>query len=618
MCAIFGTIGKADIDLVKKISKTQIYRGPDEQNFFVSKDNLVSFGSNRLSVIDKINGTQPMTSNNKRFTAVFNGCIYNFKEIKKFLQSKNIKFNTDSDTEVVVNSYEYFGVKSFNYFDGMWAIAIHDNENKEVILSRDYVGQKPLYYAKNEKYYVFSSQLNGILTDKEVKLNISRNNLKNYFTYSHVPAPKTIFDNVFQLEPGENFIINTQNLNYKRIKYWDLKNGPDYNIFSKKFNDNSFDRNFENIISEHSTSDMNPAMSLSGGIDSYLIMKYLTKIRRKFTSFTLGFENKTYDESRYVKSIKNVKNKEIFIANDDSIKSDFIELSKFIQDPIGDSSILPTYIIHKKIKSKSNVTLGGDGGDESFFGYITFDAFFLAIKLKKIFPHFILKYFSKINPFKSNSYNYLSFSTKVRKFLSYISLRKEHLLPSWMGCLTINDMSILFKHPILPNELYNNSSELFTYSSNLMRSCQLYHFKYYLPMILAKVDQASMFSSVESRSPFLSKKIINFSLEQKTTNLYKLFNKKRFLKNTFKNLIPRNVLNRKKHGFAFPKEIILSDKRLIENLIDYNILFNEKFFRDKYNNFMKKKEDCSQYLWNELILNLCIQNLRKIRYFEYQ
>jgi len=219
MCAIFGTVGKADIDLIKKISLTQIYRGPDEQNFFSSNNNLVSFGSNRLSVIDKENGKQPMTSNNKRFTAVFNGCIYNFKEIKKYLQSKNIQFHTNSDTEVLVNSYEHFGLKSFNYFDGMWAVAIYDNEKNDVILSRDYVGQKPLFYSKTEHYYIFSSQLNGILVDKNVKINLSNENIKKYFGYSHVPAPKTIFDNIFQIEPGENLVINSKNLNQKKNKY---------------------------------------------------------------------------------------------------------------------------------------------------------------------------------------------------------------------------------------------------------------------------------------------------------------------------------------------------------------------------------------------------------------
>ena len=615
MCAIFGTVGKADIELVKKISVMQLFRGPDEQNFYVSKDNLVSFGNNRLSVIDKTNGKQPMTSNNKRFTAVFNGCIYNFKEIKKFLISKNINFKTDSDTEVVVNSYEYFGIKAFNYFDGMWAIAIHDNEKKDVILSRDYVGQKPLYYSKNEKYYIFSSQLNGILVDNEVKLNLSKDNLKKYFAYSHVPAPKTIFDNIFQLEAGENLVINPKNLNYKKVKYWDLSNGPDYNTFNNKVNKNNFNSNFENIIYEHSISDMNPAISLSSGIDSYLIMKYLTKINRNFKSFTLGFENKTYDESRFIKNINISKDKDIFVANDESLKENFIEMSEFLQDPIGDSSILPTFIIHKKIKENSNVTLGGDGGDESFFGYITFDAFYLGLMIKKIIPNFILKLFSKINPFKNNSSNYLSFFSKLRKFLSYLYLKKEYLLPAWLGCLNNKDMNILFSSSIYYKELFADSNKLFHTDKNLMRSCQLYHFKYYLPMILAKVDQASMFNSVESRSPFLSKKVINFSLNQKTSNLYGLFNKKKFVKKTFKDLIPSDVLKRKKHGFAFPKDKILNDQKLIDSLIDHKILINEKFFREKYNNFIKKREDCSQYLWNELILNLSIQNLRKIRSF---
>lgn len=615
MCAIFGTVGKADIKLVKKISDMQIFRGPDEQNFYVSKNNLVSFGNNRLSVIDKKNGKQPMISNNERFTAVFNGCIYNFKEIKKFLISKNIKFKTDSDTEVVVNSYEYFGAKSFNYFDGMWAIAIHDNENNDVILSRDYVGQKPLYYSKNENYYIFSSQLNGILVDNEVKLNLSKNNIKKYFAYSHVPAPNTIFDNIFQLEAGENLIINPKSLNCKKTKYWDLSNGPDYNTFNSKVNTDNFNSNFENIIYEHSTSDMNPAISLSSGIDSHIIMKYLIKINRNFKSFTLGFENQTYDESRFIKKIDTNQDKKIFVANDESLKENFIELSKFLQDPIGDSSILPTFIIHKKIKENSNVTLSGDGGDETFFGYITFDAFYLGLLLKKVIPNFILKLFNKINPFKSSSFNYLSFSSKVRKFLSYISLKKEYLLPSWFGCLNSKDMNKLFSSTIFYKELFNESNKLFRSDNNLMRSCQLYHFKYYLPMILAKVDQASMFNSVESRSPFLSKKVINFSLDQKTSNLYRLFNKKRFIKKTFKDLIPTQVLKRKKHGFAFPKEKILNDQKLIESLLDYKMLINEKFFREKYSNFIKKRENCSQYLWNELILNLSIQNLRKIRSF---
>ena len=182
MCAIFGTVGIANLKLIKEISQKQIFRGPDERKFYVSDDNFVCLGNNRLSVIDKEKGKQPMFSSNKRFVTVFNGCIYNFLEIKKYLKSKNINFLTNSDTEVVANAYMYFGDKSFNYFDGMWAIAIYDTEKKKISLSRDYVGQKPLFYAKNDNYYIFSSQLNGIILDKNSSTKVS----KNKYAFRHI------------------------------------------------------------------------------------------------------------------------------------------------------------------------------------------------------------------------------------------------------------------------------------------------------------------------------------------------------------------------------------------------------------------------------------------------
>ncbi len=614
MCAIFGTIGKADLNLIKKISKKQIYRGPDEQNFYESNDKLVSLGNNRLSVIDAEKGKQPMFSSNKRFVTVFNGCIYNFKEIRNFLISKKINFLTNSDTEVVANSFQYFGNKTFNYFDGMWALAIYDLEKKEVTLSRDYVGQKPLYYSKVKTHYTFSSELNGILVDNEVHLNISKKNLRKYFAYSHIPAPYTLFDNIYQLEQGENMIIKATNIESKNIKYWDFKKGADYNLFFSKLSNKDFNNKFENIIEEHSVSDKNPSLSLSSGIDSFAIMKYLNKINRKFTSFTLGFENRTYDESNFVKKLPIENKKEIIIAKESDLKSNFVNLSKLINDPIGDSSILPSYIIHKEIRKNSNVALGGDGGDESFFGYITFDAFYLALKIKKVIPNFILKIVNKLILKQKKSTVYLSFMYKLKKFFDSIHLSKEYLLPSWMGSLNNNDMNTLLNQSLSIKETFSESSKLFD-NLDSMRNCQLYHFKYYLPMILSKVDQASMFNSVESRSPFLSKKIINFSLDNNTSLLYKAFNKKYFIKKTFKSLIPEGILKRKKHGFAFPKEKILSDKDLIKKIIDTNMLVNKSFFDLKYENFLNNKEDCSQYLWNELILNISIQNLRLTRHF---
>ena len=612
MCAIFGTIGKVKLELIKEISKKQIYRGPDEQTFFVSKDNLVSIGNNRLSVIDKENGKQPMISSNKRFVTVFNGCIYNFKEIKNFLQRKNIIFNTNSDTEVVANSFEYFGMKAFNNFDGMWAIAIYDQEKKDIILSRDYVGQKPLYYSKSESYYIFSSQIDGLLLDQNISRELSKDNLKKYFAYSHVPGSGTIFKNIHQVIPGENIVINAENLKLNKSIYWDLNSGPDYNLFFKKTKKKDFNNNFNEIIKNHTIADKPPALSLSSGIDSYIIMKHLLNFKKSLSTFTLGFDNKTYDESYYVKEINENINKEIFYSNTEDLKKNFLEIAGKISDPIGDSSILPTFIVHQKIRDYSNVTMGGDGGDESFFGYITFDAFYLANIIKKIIPNFIFKIIKLIVNLKKTSTNYLTFSTKLRKFFNSIHLDYKYLIPSWMCCLSSKDIGILFNEKTDESKIFCDSINLFNNNSNLMKNSQLYYFKFYLPMVLKKVDQASMFNSLESRAPFLSKFIINFSLDQNINILYTLFNKKSFLKKSYKNIVPQNIFNRKKHGFAFPIETILRDVNFINNLIDYNILINKEFFNKKYKKFLDRQEDCGAYLWNELILNLSLQNLQKI------
>jgi asparagine synthase (glutamine-hydrolysing) len=424
-----------------------------------------------------------------------------------------------------------------------------------------------------------------------------------------------LFENIYQLEPGENILINLQNLNINKKKYWDLKNGADYNTFFNKIPESQFKQQFESIIQQHSIADKLPALSLSGGIDSYIVMNYFTELKKNCSSFTLGFENKSFDESKYVKKIKKKLNKQIYYANDKELISSFLTLSKLLSEPIGDSSIIPTYIIHNKIKDYSNVSLGGDGGDETFFGYITFDAYYLALKLKKIFPNFFLKIIKKIVGPSKFSNEYITFSTKVRKFFNSIHLNTKYLLVSWMGCLSVQDMGNLFNERIDEDDIYDDLNNIYSDNLDLMRCAQLYYFKFYLPMVLTKVDQASMFNSVESRSPFLSKKIINFSLDHDVRKLYKFFKKKYFIRKIFSEEVPMEILNRKKHGFAFPKEIILQDKKLIENLLDYNLLTNRDFFKTKYSNFLNKTEDCSQYIWNELILNITLQNLNKSRAF---
>lgn len=609
MCAIFGMIGRTDHDLLRKVSKIQIYRGPDSQGFFESDDKKVLLGNNRLAVIDKENGNQPIESEDGRYVVVFNGCIYNFLEIKKYLLKKEITFKTNSDTEVVANAFMHFQEKSFNYFDGMWSIAIYDKENKNCFLSRDYVGQKPLYYTSEDNYFLFSSQLKGLFQDKSQNKKISQENLKKYYAFSFVPAPDTIFENIYQVCPGETIKISTNKMEIEKEKYWSLENGPDYNDFFKKENKEEFEDNFKKLIKQHYIADKKPVVALSGGIDSNIILNSLLNDQKDPNCVTIGFDNKSYDESGMIKNIKGKFNRDIYKISDEELISKFENISKLISEPNGDSSFLPTYILFEKIKKYSNVSLGGDGGDESFFGYITFDAFKLAKLIKSILPNFILSIIRKLFSSEDYSKNYMTTKKKLSKFFSSLHLDLKYLLPAWLSCLNLEEHSENLKKPLSVKELFLTKN-IFDENDDSLRLAQLYHFRYYLPMVLSKVDQASMLNSVESRSPFISKKIINFTLDQDIKNLYSLFNKKKFLKKIYKSSISSKILKAPKHGFAFPTHVILKNKKLINKLIKPELVNNYSFFQRKYESYLNDNKDNSQYLWNELILNLSIQNLK--------
>ena len=220
MCAIFGFSGFEDKDLIIKMSKDQEFRGPDEFNYYSNE--TVTIGNNRLSIIDINNGKQPISSDDGRFIIVYNGMIYNFEEIRNYLIEKKINFKSKSDTEVFVNAYMYWKDDCFNYFDGMWAACIYDKKEKKLILSRDYLGQKPLYYFSSDNKFCFSSKSDAIFLTNSLEKKVNRNSLGQYLLYSHIPAPLTIFNNIYQVRPGEiiKYDINTKEIE-KKI-FWDL------------------------------------------------------------------------------------------------------------------------------------------------------------------------------------------------------------------------------------------------------------------------------------------------------------------------------------------------------------------------------------------------------------
>ncbi len=602
MCAIFGHSGFKDNNLINKMSLDQSFRGPDEFNYY--SDDNVSIGNNRLSIIDVENGNQPIFSEDKRFVIVYNGMIYNFKEIRNFLEKKEINFKSKSDTEVLLNSYVYWGDKCFNYFDGMWAVCIFDKEKNKLILSRDYLGQKPLYYFYSNGKFCFSSKSDSIFLSNALEKKINKDALGRYLLYSHIPAPFSIYENIHQVKAGE---IIKYDLNEKKLTkkiYWDIANGPDYNsFFQEKENFNSI---FNRKINEYKTSDVGFGVLLSGGIDSYIISKFVSKFsEKKITTYTLGFDEKTFDESKYIKNFDEF-NTNIFKLSDDEYYNNFLEIIKYLDEPIGDCSVLPTYSLMKEINKikKTKVIIGGDGGDENFFGYIIFDAYKVATIIKKYLPKKIVNLINKLLNVLPTSKKYMSTSFKVKKFFEYLNYSENNLCQLWMSSLSPDEIMSLMKNEVKFDSLIEESNKIFSKQSDKLKGSQLYFFKFYLSSILSKVDKASMFNSVEYRSPFLSKSIINFALDLKGN--YSFLRKKIFLKKNFKDMLPNALKYRPKHGFAFPKSKIIFNKKILEK-IDDNLLLNKDFFYEKLENYKKNKKDYGQYLWNEITLNFLLQ-----------
>jgi len=603
MCAIFGIIGEYNPKILRKMSSLQIARGPDSTGYYFHKNNRISIGMNRLAVIDKKNGIQPMFSYDKKICAIFNGTIFNFKEIKNFLEKKKVNFKTNSDTEVLVNSFAYWNVKCFEYFDGMWATAIYDKEKNYSVLSRDYLGQKPLFYHLNKNKLYFSSQLNGILAASKKKFKLSNKNLRLYYQFSHFPAPLTVYDEIKQVKPGE--IITFSNKIKKKV-FWDLSKGPNYNFFfkPKKIEDMSynFDRNLKNYL----ISDKKSIIALSAGKDSQILFNSVKNILKKknLSTLTVGFSQDSFDESKLISNNKiHIKRKLTKIK----LNKLFHKIKKKLIFFNGDGSIIPTYFLFEEIKKKTNVSLSGDGADEVFFGYITFKAFYIMLQLKKVFPKFILIFLSKIFKFSSFSENYIDNKRKFYLFFKYIHEELSLINSFWINDLSTKEINKITntRHD---HKLIKNLKYYYDKKKNKLRYVQLYYFKYYLPMVLEKVDTASMQNSVENRSPFLNKDLLNFTLSYNVNKNFNFIKSKKTMFRIFKNRIDKKFLNLKKHGFSFQKSIILKNEKLVHSTIKNELLINKEFFYEKYKIYLKNRK-YENYLWSEFMLNISLQNL---------
>lgn len=609
MCGIAGYFGQGTREILESMTNSIKHRGPDDVGFFV--ENNLGLGHRRLSIIDTSTlGHQPMVSLDQNLVIVFNGEIYNFQELKKELIKFGYKFKSQSDTEVVLAAYKIFGVDCFAKFNGMFALAIYNKANKNLILARDKMGKKPLYWAMFGQTFMFGSELKSLVAHPSFKKQINLRSLEQYLAFDYIPTPNTIFENVYKLEPGHYLQLKNSKINKK--KFWDISFEQ-----KKECNKEEALELLENCLSEATkkrlVADVPLGIFLSGGLDSSTIAYYAQKnSNQKIKTFSIGFEEKSYDESNYARQVADflkTDHYEHILSAKEAL--DVVEkVPDIFDEPVADYSVIPTYLLSKFTRGKVTVALGGDGGDELFFGYPTF----FAEQMLPFFNHKLGEVFLKqVRKMIGTSHDRFNFGFKLDRLLAGLSSEDEHIHHDWMGSFSKNSRNKLIKNKE-ENNIYKEIENYFFSVKDAPRLQQLakvYMRTYLMDQVLVKVDRASMANSLEVRAPFLDYQFVDLVTSLPYNYHLKGFETKHLLKELMKDKLPKEIIYRKKQGFGVPlskwftKE--LKDFTL-ETLSNENIkntgFFDEKEVKNIIDEHMSLQKDNGRKIWNLLVFQM--------------
>jgi len=572
MCGIAGKynfnkelVSKA---LVKKMCDVINHRGPDDEGFCINEN--AGIGMRRLSIIDLEGGAQPVFNEDKSLVIVFNGEIYNYKELQIKLSSLGHKFLTNSDTEVLIHAYEEYGVDFLQKINGMFTIAILDIKKNELFIARDRIGIKPLYYYKSDNSFLFGSEIKCILEDESVERILNREALDLFLSYMYVPAPYCMFKNIYKLEAGYFLTVNSKG--FKKTKYWDIDFKEDREKKEEDFK-LEFQKLFEDSVKKRMISDVPLGAFLSGGIDSSAIVAQMSKLSKNpVKTFSIGFKEGGYhDETKYAEQIakKYQTDHKTF-----KVDSNIVELmDMFIHhfdEPFADYAAFPTYVVSRLAKEKVSVVLTGDGGDEIFGGYNRYKTELLMRRYRAI-PLVIRKFI--FIPLFSAFSKVLNANSRSRQFADALVKRNKQSLRPFKDAYfeSFQKFDNHFKNKLLKYNSIPKTFAIETMSNNWKSDVDFLSKRLYadqktnLPEdMLTKVDRVSMAASLEARVPFLDHRIIELAARIPSKYKIKKYRLKHFLKESFSELLPNNIINRPKHGFSSP-----IDKWMRNELKDY-------------------------------------------------
>ena len=607
MCGVLAIIKKTENfshALLLNALDSMKHRGPDFSGNINEKDFFI--GHNRLSIRElSSNSNQPKLSICKKYLISYNGELYNLNQLKKNLVNTNtfIK-NWNSDTELLINYISIFGIeKTLTDIEGMFAFIAIDLKNKFIYAARDKFGEKPLYFYSCDNSFIFSSDL--IAIKKLIpNLDLDLKSLDMFLKMGYILAPRSIYKNVNKLEPGSYLKIgqfDENKISKIFFKYYHIgKNINEINTSNKNYTKKELEKSLFDSVESQLVSDVEIGTFLSGGIDSSLITSIASKINPKIETFTIGFEEKNFDESVHAKKISeylNIKNFCFTLKSNDLL--DVVDnLSDIYTEPFADSSQIPTSILSNFASKRIKVALTGDGGDEMFLGYNRY-IFYKKYKHLLFCNNFIKNYF--FNPILK-----ILFLNDQDKFLK---IKKK--------ILDIKDVKTYYKSMIMEisedinivknlnrSKLYDDENFEFNNDFNYMQFLDL---KYYLADdLLVKTDRASMYNSLETRAPFLNKKILEIAFNLDLKEKISYFDGKLVLKKILNEYLPKSLYERPKKGFGVPiskwfKSDLNNWIREIVNSNYLNHILDNKFYIQSLNNHLSGKADNSQILWRYTI-----------------
>ena len=581
MCGIAGYAdfsSKTNPEILRLMTDGIIYRGPDSQGEYFSKDKIAALGVRRLSIIDLVTGDQPISNEDGTITVVYNGEIYNYRGLRKNLIKKGHKFKTKSDTETLVHLYEEYGENMTKYLNGMFTFAIWDEKKQKLFIARDRAGIKPLYYFNKGKLLVFGSEVKTLLMypsfDKKIDLEVL--NLYCYFGY--IPSNHSIFSNVYKLPPGHTLTMTNSGVKVKKY----------FEISTNKHSDKSLDNLLDDAVVSQLHADVPVGIFLSGGLDSSLLSYYVTKSNKKIKSFSISFEEESFDESKYARAVAHKLGTQHY---DESFRAKdvfdlFGEITEKLDEPFADASFFPTYKVSRLARKHVKVVLSGDGGDELFGGYPTYQAQMIAETLK-YFPKKLIDSGLFLLNFLPTSFENYPKKTLAKIFATSIKMEPYERQIYMMRTFFLGE-TILRKKPNL-NKLKGAMPEISKVGSITLKAQIIDFYTYLRDDFLFKTDRASMYNSLEVRVPYLDNHLIDFAFSsgKKHVNLFQT--KILLRKLAMEKLKLPEIANRPKKGFGIP-----TAKWLRGELKDfgYSMLQNNKL-----EDYVDKKK--IKMLWQE-------------------